>query len=55
MPLVPQVTLRPFDKWDIDFLGLINPMAKKLGARYIITAMEYLTHWSEEKAVKIAV
>ena len=38
MPLVPQVTLSPFDKWAIDFVGPINPTVKKYGARCIITA-----------------
>jgi len=52
MPLVPQVTLSPFDKWAIDFVGPINPTAKKYGARYIITETEYLTRWAEAKAVK---
>jgi hypothetical protein len=45
MPLRPQLTLQVFEKWAIDFLGPINPPAKKSGARYIITATEYLMRW----------
>jgi hypothetical protein len=43
MTLNPQVTLQSFDKWDIDFVGLINTQAGISGEMYIITATEYLT------------
>jgi hypothetical protein len=38
MPLAPKMTLQAFEKWDIDFVGPINPPGKHTGARYIITA-----------------
>jgi hypothetical protein len=52
MPLRPQVTLQAFNKWAIDLVGPINPLAKRMGARYIITMMEYLTRWAESALVK---
>jgi len=51
-PLNPQVTIQAFDKWVIDFVGPINPPGKGTGARYIITAIDYLTRWDEAKPVK---
>jgi hypothetical protein len=47
IPLNPQVTLQEFDKWAIDFVGTINPQTRRLGARYIITTIKYLTRWEE--------
>jgi hypothetical protein len=46
------MTLQEFEKWVIDFVGFINPPRKHTRARYIITAIEYLTRWAEAREVK---
>eukprot|EP00253_Pinus_taeda_P004763 PITA_04763 len=45
------MTLQPFEKWAIDFVGPIEPQGKT-GARYIITATDYLTCWVKAQPVK---
>jgi len=42
MPLNPQMTLQSFEKLAIDFMAPIKPQGN-MGARYIITATNYLT------------
>jgi hypothetical protein len=51
IPLNPQVMLQEFDKWEIGFVGPINPQARQLEERYIITMTEYLKRWVEATPV----
>eukprot|EP00253_Pinus_taeda_P036034 PITA_36034 len=53
IPLQPQVTFEPFEKWGIDCVGLINPPIKQKS--YIIVCTDYLTKWAETKAIKAAI
>eukprot|EP00253_Pinus_taeda_P006299 PITA_06299 len=52
IPLQPQVTLEPFEKWGMDFVGPINPPSRQMS--YIIVCTDYLTKWAETKAIKAA-
>jgi hypothetical protein len=47
-PFRSQVTLQVFDKWEIYFVGPINPPTRRSRARCIITTTKYLTKWVEE-------
>ena len=53
MPLQPQVTFEPFEKWGMDFVGPINPPSKQKS--YIIVCIYYLKKWAETKAIKEAI
>eukprot|EP00253_Pinus_taeda_P009892 PITA_09892 len=50
MPLQPQLTFKPFDKWGMDFIVPIDPPSKQ--KQYIIVCTDYLTKWVETKAIK---
>ena len=52
MLLVAQISLQAFEKWVVDFFGPINPLRKKILARYIITKTDYLTRWLEATLFK---
>jgi hypothetical protein len=51
-PLTPIIPLALFEKWGIDFIGPIDPVAAKSRARYIILAIDYTTKWVEAIATK---
>jgi len=52
MSLRPLITLKVFDKWEVYFVGPINPPKIISRARYIITTTKYLTIWVEATLVK---
>jgi len=52
MPLHPQVMLQVFEKWDIDFVGPIHPLARRSSVWYIIIVTKYLSIWEDETSVK---
>jgi hypothetical protein len=53
MPLNSVNPSLPLKIWDIDFVGFFYKISKHMGARYIITVVEYLTEWVEQEPVKL--
>eukprot|EP00253_Pinus_taeda_P016303 PITA_16303 len=50
MPLQPQVLIKPFEKWALDFIGPINPPSKK--KKYILVCTDYALFFANENTVK---
>ena len=51
---IPLISVSPsltFEIWAIDFIGPFAILAKRIGVRYIITAVEYVTKWEEAEPV----
>jgi hypothetical protein len=41
-----------FEIWEIDFVNPFPKRAKRIGEKYIIIAIKYLTKWDEAKPVE---
>eukprot|EP01018_Ginkgo_biloba_P035330 Gb_23203 [translate_table: standard] len=53
MPLHPVKADKPFEQWDLDFIGPITPNSSA-GHKFILTTIDYFTRWSEAVATKRA-
>ena len=51
MPLISVNPSLTFEIWAIEFIGPFPIPAKRTGARYIITVVEYVTKWAEAEPV----
>ena len=52
MPLISVNPSLTFKIWAIDFIGPFPVPARRSGACYIITAVEYVTKWAKAEPVK---
>jgi hypothetical protein len=48
--LHPRVSLEPFEKWGMDFIGPIDPSSGK--KKHILVCIDYITKWDEVRAMK---
>lgn len=52
IPLHPQLSIEPFEKWGLDFVAPINPPSQN--KEYILVCTNYVTKWVEVVALKHA-
>lgn len=53
MPLQPMLESKPFAKWGLNFVGVINPNSS-MRHQFILTAIDYCMRWTEAIATKRA-
>lgn len=49
MPLKPELVIKPFERWALNFVEPINPSSNQ--KTYILVATEYVTKWVEAEAL----
>eukprot|EP00253_Pinus_taeda_P016339 PITA_16339 len=49
MPLRPQLVIKPFERWALDFVEPINPSSNH--RTYILVATDYVTKWVEAESL----
>jgi len=47
----PQVLIKPFEKWELDFVAPTNPPSMKIS---IMVCIDYVTKWVEAKELPIS-
>jgi hypothetical protein len=49
--LVTTLLKEPFQKWGLDFIGLVKLVGKLSGNQYILVAIDYATKWVEAQTL----
>jgi hypothetical protein len=52
MPLCSINSNRGFKIWDIDIVGPFPQRERRIGAKYIITTVEYVTKWAKAEPIE---